>query len=139
MAATKNANRQCEEVAICEFTYSDLTSGSYDAMVDLPIGAIVTGGYLAVTTLFNSATTDKFSIGDKIGSASATATTYAAQSADITATGQAAAITPTGIEMTAAATVGIVWTGAGTAPSAGAGTLVVKYIIADKSESTYEV
>ena len=138
MSATKNANRQCEEVAICEFDYADLTSGSYDAMVDLPIGAIVTGGFLAITTLFNSATTDKFSIGDKIGSASATATTYAAQTADITATGQAVAITPTGIEMTAASTVGIVWTGAGTAPSAGAGILVVRYIIADKADSTFE-
>ncbi len=138
MAATKNPSRQCEEVAICEFTYADLTSGSYDAMVDLPLGAIVTGGFLAITTLFNSATTDKFSIGDKIGTASATATTYAAQTSDITATGQAVAITPTGIEMTAASTVGIVWTGAGTAPSAGAGTLFVKYIIADREESTFE-
>lgn len=138
MAATKNPSRQCEEVATCDFTYADLTSAAYAAMVDLPLGAIVTGGFLAITTLFDSATTDKFSIGDKIGDANATAATYAAQTADITATGQAVAITPTGIEMTAASTVGVVWTGAGTAPSAGAGKLVVRYIIDGREESTFE-
>lgn len=138
MAATKNPNRQCVETAICEFTYANLTSGAYEAMVDLPLGAIVTGGGVFITTLFNSATTDKFSIGDKRGSENATATTYAAQSADVTATGRAAAITPTGEEMTLASTVGIVWTGDGAAPSAGAGILVVEYIQADKAESTFE-
>jgi hypothetical protein len=138
MAATKNPNRQCPEVAICEFTYADLTSGSYDAMVDLPLGAIVVGGFLAITELFNSATTDKFSIGDKRGDAAADVDTLAAQSADVTAVGRAAEITPTGEEMTAASTVGVVWTGDGTAPTAGAGILVVEYIQADKAESTFE-
>ena len=129
MALTKKSARQAPIVATCDFTYADLTSGAYAGMVDLPAGAIVTGGYVAVTTLFNSATTDKFSIGDKVGSAAATAATYAAQSADVTATGQAAAITPTGAKYTGAATVGVVWTGAGTAPDAGAGRLVVEYIV----------
>lgn len=138
MAVTKLPARQCEEVATCEFTYADVTSGSYDACVDLPLGAIVTGGYLAIIELFDSGTTDKFSVGDKRGSSAATATTYAAQSADITATGQAVAITPTGEKMTEASTVGIVWTGAGTAPTAGAGVLVVKYILADRAESSFE-
>ena len=138
MAVTKNSNRQCEEVAICEFTYADVSSGVYAGCVDLPLGAIVTGGYLAVTTLFNSGTDDKFSIGDKIGSAAATVNTYAAITADITATGQAAAITPTGIEMTNTATVGVVWTATGAAATAGAAILVVRYIIADRAESSYE-
>lgn len=138
MALTKLPARQAVEVAQCDFTYADVTSGTYAAMVDLPIGAIVTGGYLAITTLFNSATTDTFSIGDKIGSASATATTYAATSADITATGRAAAIVPTGIKMTDAATVGVVWTGTGAAPSAGVGKLVVEYILAERAESSFE-
>lgn len=138
MPVTKNPTRQCEEIATCDFSYADLTSGAYAACVDLPLGAIVTGGYLAITTLFNSATTDQFSIGDKIGSASATATTYAAQSSDVTTTGLAASIVPTGNQMTDVATVGVVWTGAGTAPTAGVGKLVVKYIINGRAESSYE-
>jgi hypothetical protein len=138
MAITKPYARQCEEVATCNFTYADLTSGTYAACIDLPLNAIVTGGYVAVTTLFDSATTDKFSIGDKIGSASATATTYASQSADITATGLAASVVPTGSKYTSAATVGVVWTGAGTAPSAGEGVLVIKYIIDGRAESVFE-
>lgn len=138
MAVTKNANRQCAGVATCDFTYADLTSGVYAPCVDLPIGAIVTRGDLFITTLFNSATTDQFSIGDQVGSAAATATTYAAQSADITATGRAAAIVPKGIKTTDSTTVGVVWTGAGTAPTAGVGVLVVEYIIAGKAEETFE-
>lgn len=138
MAATKNANRQAPEVAICEFTYSQLTDATYEPMVDLPIGAIVTGGYLAITTLFDSATTDVFSIGDKRGNAAANNTRYAATTADVTATGRAAAIVPTGEEMTEASTVGIVWDGTGTAPTAGAGILVVEYLVADRAKSSFE-
>lgn len=133
MALTKKSARQSPIVATCDFTYADLTSGAYAPMVDLPAGAIVTGGYVAITTIFNSATTDKFSIGDKVGSANATAATYAAQSADITAAG-IVAITPTGGKYTGAATVGVVWTGDGTAPSAGVGRLVVQYILDGRAE-----
>lgn len=138
MAITKNANRQCVEVATADFVLADLTSGAYAAAVDLPLGAIVVGGGVFVTTLFNSGTDDKFSIGDKVGSATATADTYAAISADITATGRAAAIVPTGVKTTDQTSVGIVWTATGTAASAGAGRLVVEYIIDGKAESTFE-
>jgi len=136
MALTKKAARQCPITATCDFTYADLTSGAYAAMVDLPVNAIVISGHLAITTLFDSATTDKFSIGDKVGSASATADTFAAQSADITATGQAAVVLPIGKKMTSAGSVGIVWTGAGTAPAAGVGRLVVTYIVDGRAEFT---
>lgn len=138
MAVTKNANRQNAMVATCDFTYADLASGVYAPCVDLPIGAIVTRGDLFVTTLFNSATTDVFSIGDQVGSAAATANTYAAQTADVTATGRAAQIVPKGVKTTDATTVGIVWTGTGAAPSAGAGKLVVEYIVHGKAEETFE-
>lgn len=136
MALTKIAGRQAPIVATCDFTYADLTSGAYAAMVDLPVNAIVIGGDLCITTLFNSATTDKFSIGDKVGEAAATVDTFAVQSADITATGRAAVILPIGKKMTAAGSVGVVWTGAGTAPSAGVGRLVVQYIVDGRSEFT---
>ncbi|CAN7451866.1 hypothetical protein LJR066_002838 [Acidovorax sp. LjRoot66] len=135
MPITKKSGRQEVIAATADFVYSDLVSGTYAAAVDLPGGAIVVGGHLAITTLFNSATTDQFSIGDKVGAASAGNTTYAAQSADITAVG-AVPIVPTGKKSTEASTVGVVWTGAGTAPSAGAGRLTVLYIVDGRAAFT---
>lgn len=139
MAITKKSARQCVQVATADFTYADVTDDTYIAAVDLPLNAIVVGGHLAVTTLFNSGTDDKFSIGDQIGSASATKTTYAALSADITAVGLAASITPTGYKYTEASTVGVVWNGSGTAMTAGVGRLTVEYIIDGKAESNYDL
>ena len=138
MPVTKLPARQCTQVAICDFTFADVTSAAYAACVDLPVNAVVTGGNLYVTTLFNSATTDTFSIGDKVGSAAATATTYSATSADITATGRAVQVVPTGIKTSGETTVGVVWTGAGAAPTTGVGKLVIEYIIDGAAESTFE-
>lgn len=128
MPIKKLSGRQEVIAATADFTYADVTSGAYAAAVDLPGGAIVVGGHLAITTIFNSATTDQFSIGDKVGANAAAAATYAAQSADITAPG-AVPIVATGKKYAEPSTVGIVWTGAGAAPSAGAGRLTVLYIV----------
>lgn len=133
MSITKNSGRQEVIAATADFTYADLVSGAYAAAVDLPAGAIVVGGHLAITTIFNSATDDKFSIGDKVGSAAATGATYAAQSADITAAG-AVPIVVTGCKYAEPSTVGVVWTGTGAAPTAGAGCLTVEYIRSGRSE-----
>jgi hypothetical protein len=138
MAVTKKSARQCVEVATCDFTYADVTSGTYAACVDLPLNAIVTKGELYITTLFNSGTDDKFSIGDQVGSESATADTYAAITAGITATGRAVEVVPTGIKTTAATTVGVVWTATGTAATAGVGKLVIEYIVDGRAESSFE-
>lgn len=128
MPIKKLSGRQEVIAATADFAYSDVTSGTYAAAVDVPLNAIVVGGHLAISTIFNSATDDKFSIGDQVLGDAATATTYAAQSADITAPG-AIAIVPTGKKYTKPATVGVVWTGTGAAPSAGAGRLTVLYIV----------
>ena len=128
MPIKKLTGRQEVIAATADFTFADVASGTYAAAVDVPAGAIVVGGHLAITTIFNSATTDQFSIGDKVGANAAATATYAAQSADITAPG-AVPIVATGKKYAAAATVGIVWTGAGAAPSAGAGRLTVLYIV----------
>lgn len=128
MPITKLSGRQEVIAATADFTYADVTDDTYMAAVDLPGGAIVVGGHLAITTLFNSATDDKFSIGDKVGSASATKDTYAALSADITAVG-AVPIVATGKKYSEPSTVGVVWNGSGTAPTAGVGRLTVLYIV----------
>lgn len=138
MPITKNPARQCAQVATADFIFSDLVSGAYAPAIDLPLGAIVTKGELYITTLFDSATTDVFSIGDKVGAAAATNTRYSATSADITAVGRAVVAVPTGIKTTDQTSVGVVWTGTGAAPTAGAGKLVIEYLIDGKAESTFD-
>lgn len=138
MAITKKSARQCVQVATADFTYADVTDDTYIAAVDLPLNAIVVGGHLAITTLFNSGTDDKFSIGDQVGVATATKTTYAALSADITAVGSVA-IVPTGYKYTEASTVGVVWNGSGTAMTAGEARLTVMYIIDGQADSNYDL
>lgn len=135
MTIKKIAGRQEVIAATADFTFADVASGVYAGAIDVPAGAIVVAGHLAITTIFNSATDDKFSIGDQVGAAAATATTYAAQSADITAAG-AVAIVPTGKKYAEPSTVGVVWTGTGAAPSAGAGRLTVLYIVDGRSAFT---
>ena len=128
MTITKKSGRQEVIAAVVAFAFGDVIDDTYMPAVDVPAGAIVVGGHLAITTLFNSATDDKFSIGDKEGSAAATKDTYAALSADITAVG-AVPIVVTGKKYTVPSTVGVVWNGTGTAPSAGAGRLTVLYVV----------
>lgn len=88
---------------------------------------------MAITDVFNSATDDKFSIGDQEGSDDAVKTTYAALSADIAAPG-AVAIVPSGKKYAKTSTVGVAWTGTGAAPTAGAGRLTVLYIVDGSAE-----
>lgn len=135
MPIKKNSGRQEVIAATADFTFADIVSGAYQDAIDVPPGGIVTGGHLAITTLFNSGTTDQFSIGDKVGSAAAVNTTYAAQSADITAVG-AVPIVPTGKKYTAPGTIGVVWTGAGAPPTAGVGRLTVQYIVDGRAAFT---
>ncbi len=118
----KLSGRQEVIAATADFTFADVTA------VDLPVGAIVVGDHLAINTIFNSAMDDKFSIGDQAIGSAAVATTYAAQSSDIAAPGPIP-IVPTGKKYSVPATVGVVWTGSGAAPTAGAGRLTVLYIV----------
>lgn len=128
MTITKKSGRQEVIAATADFTFADVADDTYMPAVDLPSGAIVVGGHLAITTIFNSGTDDKFSIGDKVGSAAATKDTYAALSADITAAG-AVPIVATGKKYGEPSTVGVVWNGTGAAPTAGVGRLTVLYIV----------
>lgn len=128
MPIKKNSGRQEVIAATADFTFADIVSGVYQDAIDVPAGAIVVGGHLAITTLFNSATTDQFSIGDKVGSAAAVNTTYAALSADVTAVG-AVPLVPMGKKYAVPSTIGIVWTGTGAAPTAGVARLTVQYIV----------
>lgn len=128
MPIKKLSGRQEVIAATADFKFSDLVSGAYEPAVVVPGGAIVVGGHLAITEIFNSATDDKFSIGDQAGNDAAVKTTYAVLSADIASPG-AVPIVPTGKKYAKPGTVGVAWTGTGAAPTAGAGRLTVLYIV----------
>ena len=128
MPIKKLSGRREIIAATADFTFADVApSGVYQAAVDLPAGALVVGGGVSISTAFNSATSDTFSIGDKEGAAAAVGTTYAAAAAR--AAGGSNPIVVTGKRYTQPATVGVLWTGVGAAPTTGAGRLTVQYIV----------
>lgn len=134
MAITFDSGRQNKIHAHMAFAFGDLVSGTYAGLIKLPINAIVTDAKLVITTLFDSVTTDKFSIGDRPSGAAARDTQYAAQSADVTAVPTQILGVITGGKYTANTTaspntIGVRWDGAGGGTTAGAGTLHVEYVI----------
>lgn len=133
MAITKDSARQWPLVAHVDVTYDDLTSGSAAEAIDLPANAILIDGWVDVTTVFNSATSDVLDVGD-----GADVDRYTATQLDLTALGTyhldgmgdvLTVFTAGGFKYTAADTIDVIWTGVGTAPTTGAFTLYVMYYI----------
>ena len=121
MPITLDSDRQYPLAAMVRFKFSDFVSGAYTPAVELPPDAVVTGGHIMFETLFNGETSDTFTIGD-----AAVGNRYkAAINAKTTAY---TALVPTGLQYTSTKTVGLTWTGVGTAPTQGAGYLYVEYI-----------
>ena len=122
MAITKFSGRQEVISAKVDFGFADLESGSFEQAIDLPTGAVVVGGQLVVTEAFDSGTSDAADVGD-----ADTGDRYA-DGVDLQSTGLTA-LTPTGFVYSPAKPVGVTWTGAGTAPTAGAASLIVQYVV----------
>lgn len=128
MPITKNSGRQDIVSAYVEIGFADLTSGSNVAALDLPVGAIVVGGDVVVTTAFDSVTSDVIIVGD------VTTTNRYIASTSIAALGRIAVV-PTGFTVTATQpAVRLTWTGVGTAPTEGALRLRVDYIVKGRAE-----
>lgn len=121
MAITKKAGRQEVISAYVPFGFADLVDATAVAAVDLPEGAIVVGGALVIREVFNSATSDTIAITVNSETLLA-ATSVAALGSTLLTSGSAAALT-------APDTVDVTWDGTGTAPTTGAGYLVVNYIV----------
>lgn len=125
---TKNENRQSPTVAIVGFTYTDFVSGVGQVAVDLPSGAIVTGGFLVIDTAFNSATSDTLEVGDA-GSAARYKGSIDGQAAALTA------LVPTGDALVSTTgSIKVEVTSVGAAATAGSGRLVVEYIYAERGD-----
>ena len=126
MPITKNVNRQELITAFVDFVAADIptTATAYDAL-DLPVGAIVTGGDLVVTTAWNS-TTATLQIGD------ATLASRYSGAVDLKVLGRTA-LTVTGFTHTAVEKVlrgANIITGTATA---GAARLTVTYFVKGRS------
>lgn len=122
MAITKKAGRQAPITAKVSFTMgtgADVSAVAVYEAIEVPEGAIVTGGYLYISDA-TTATVD-LNIGD-----GGSSTRYAS-AVDGAATGLTALV-PTGYQYTAKDTIDIAITVAA-AEAAGAGELVVTYIV----------
>lgn len=127
MAITKKSGRQEGLWAEVEFTYADLVSATPQTAIVVPPNAVIVGGELVISTAFNSATSDVIEVGD-----GGDDDRYTASDINVAAAGRTA-LTITGYRYTVQDTIDIKWTGVGTAPSAGAGTLRVQYLIKDRA------
>jgi hypothetical protein len=124
MTITLKALRQEVIAAVIPFDYTQMVSGVYQAAAEIPANSMVTS--VRLVTAFNSATSDTFSVGDKVGSAAAAPTTFTAAAAVPVGTPQFGQ--SVGKLMTSVGSVGITWTGVGAAPTAGNGLLIVEYV-----------
>lgn len=127
MAITRHRGHGYQAAAFVDFTYDNFTSGTAEVAIDLPDNSIVAGGFIVIDTAFNSATSDTLTVGDALDD-DRYATGVDGQAAALTA------LTLTGYTHTTTKQITIKWTGVGTAPTAGAGRLVVEYVMNDKAD-----
>lgn len=126
MAITKNEGRQEVIAAKVTLTYDTLSSDVAvgEAIMQLPAGAIVVGGFVNVTTAFDSTTSDVLDIGDSVDDDEYTATPVNLQALGVTA------LTITGYKYTAQTDLLAEWTAGSTGTAtAGSADVVVQYIV----------
>ncbi len=119
---------------VLSFGFADVIaggSGVYIGMEDLPPTAIVLAGGIMITQVFNSTSSDTFTIRDSDGTSYATG--ISGQSLGyktLTATGTLASLLT---DMT----VGITWTPGSGTPTTGFGYLVIDYIVPNLADEYY--
>jgi len=123
----RNHGRQFPLVAVQDFDYTELTSGSATAAVKLPANARVVGGGVVIETAFNDTGTDLADVGD-----GGDPNRYSALQIDFAATGYTA-LDITGYKYTTTDYVDITYTGANGNASAGAGVLIVEYVVDERA------
>lgn len=122
-----NVSRQYPLVGTQRFDISQLESGVAVAFAKIPFNSIITGGYLLITTAFDSGTTDTITIGDDGGTDGTADPDRYLVGGDGQALGPTA-IVPTGFQFTTLGNLTMTWTSAGTAPTVGAGLIVFEYV-----------
>ena len=128
--ANYKTSRQEKIVACVELTFADLTSATAYNAVQLPEDAVLTGGQYRVSTAFDSGTSDAVVVA--FNSLTLVDDTDA-QAAVLTAFSMPTTSNPNNVEVSTPTYVTVTWTGAGTAPTAGAITLEVEYVVKGRS------
>lgn len=136
MAITKNAGRQEVISALVDYTFADLTSGTAVSAVQLPANARITQVINKIGTAFNSATSDALIIQSNEGTPKAYITITAGSGALSAGLTSVAATTNLGFVNPVVSTIDVKWTGVGTAPTTGTGTLIVEYVVDKRATFT---
>ena len=125
---TLDNGRQYEMVATIAFDYTNVadTAVAVEA-IKLPINSVVTGGYLIVDTAWDTGTTATLKVGDTSDDDRYTSSAINLKSAAATA------LTITGYKNTGGLNINILPALAGTATTAGAARLIVKYVISGRA------
>lgn len=120
------AARQYALVAIANFTQAELPTGVAVDVLELPPGAVVTKVAVVIDTAFDSVTSDTIDVGD-----ASVADRYDS-TVDAQAAGQNDGV-PTGFETTSSEpNIQLTNTQVGGEGSAGAGRLIVEYVVAGR-------
>ena len=131
MTIAKKDSRQDILVAMVPFTFADFTAndGTLEDAIELPQNAVVVGGGIVIDTAFNGTTSDTLTVGD-----SDVDDRYKA-GIDAQATGYTALV-PTAFKMLAQGNVGIGNTNVGGVATAGAGRLILEYVVDGRAHHT---
>ncbi|WP_284337646.1 hypothetical protein [Comamonas sp. NoAH] len=123
MAINKTSGRQAPLTAVVTIQHSDVTTyGSAEPAIDVPGGAIVTGGDITVVTPWNSTITATLKLGDK-----ADDDRYTALAVDLRTAGRTA-LTLTGYKHAGIEPLKALLAQSGTAATKGEVRITVQYI-----------
>ena len=129
MSISKKDGRQFPLMACVDIGWADFVSGTLEAAVELPAGAIVIGGNLLVTEVFDSVTSDNMTVGDALDEDRYLGAT-SMQALGLTP------LVPTGFIPTGITNVTLTLTSVGGGIAAGAGKLMVEYIVPGRGQTT---
>jgi hypothetical protein len=126
-ALNRNSARQSPLEAYLDFGFANFVTGADAPAIQLPAGAVVTGGDLVVDTVWNGAT-DVISVGDPLSfNRYLSGITLAALGRTV--------LVPTGYIYLVPTLLSVRWVGTGGPPTTGAGRLRVSYIRRGKADT----
>lgn len=131
MAIKKHSSRQEPQVAILTIKHSDVTAyGTAESAIDVPGGAIVTGGDITVVDPWNSATSATLKLGDKTVD-----DRYTAAAIDLKTAGRTA-LTVTGHQHATVESLKALFAQVGAVATKGEVRIILQYIAQGRATST---
>ena len=127
MAISLNNGRQNPLVVNQDLVLADFVTTVALTIAKLPFNSVVTGGFINVTEVWNSTTSDVLDIGHSDDDDEYTTTAVDLQALGVTA------LVLTGYSNTGGLDLIGTWTSGGGTPTTGIATLYVEYIISDRA------